>query len=399
MSTHQSTEDLDRFEEPTQDGTAGTMTVVLPPTRYERYMRAQGIPIHEAPGFHDVRELELSAWDRLGCNGAFLVPDGTLDLMGMQVIELMPGQATNPDRHLYEEKYFVLEGEGVTELWQRDAGPRQRFEWHAGSLFAIPINTTFQLVNAGTSRVLMIVGNTAPLLFNIFENDDFVLRNDYAFRERYDAEPDSYVPSLELLKTPELRRAMWRTNIIPGIVDCELPLDNQRSPGYRRIEPVMAGGNFTTFIGEHPAGRYSKAHAHQSLAVLICIKGKGYTYNWPMECGATPWQDGHPDQVERVDYVAGGLVAAAPGGGNWFHQHFPTGQDGLRLLVFVGGPPNLQYQQFGGRTGRKVWLNADIEDGGSSISYRSEDPRIRHDLQNALAAERVQFQMPPELYE
>ena len=390
--------DSERFEEPSQDQTAGTMTVVLPPTAYQRHMAAQGIPIHEAPGFHDVRELELADWNRLGCRGAFLVPDGTLDLLGMHVLEIGPGQTVNPQRHLYEEKYFVLEGEGLTELWQHDGSPRQRFEWHAGSLFAIPINTTFQLTNAGSGRVVLIVGNTAPLLFNIFDNEAFVLDNDYLFTERYDAELDAFDPKLELLKTPELRRAMWKTNVVPDIVDCELPLDNQRSPGYRRIEPFMAGGNFTCFIGEHTPGRYSKAHAHQSLAVLIAIKGKGYTYNWPMETGVRPWENGHAERVERVDYVAGGLVAAAPGGGDWFHQHFPTGKDGLRLLVFIGGPPNLQYQQYGGRTGRKTWLNADIEQGGSTISYRAEDPRIREDFAAALAAEGIELQMPAELY-
>ena len=73
--------------------------------------------------------------------------------------------------------------------------------------------------------------------------------------------------------------AMRRTNLIPDIVRCELPLDNRRSPGYRRIEPFMTGNTFYLWIGQHENGRYSKAHAHTSAAVLICLQGRGYQVN------------------------------------------------------------------------------------------------------------------------
>ena len=56
----------------------------------------------------------------------------------------------------------------------------------------------------------------------------------------------------------------------------------------------MGGNRFYTFIGQHETGRYSKAHKHHSTAVLIAIKGKGYTYTWPESLGMTPWQDGMP---------------------------------------------------------------------------------------------------------
>lgn len=394
----------DDFEEPTGSAVAGRlengkMVVERPPTEYQKYMATQGIPIYEGPGFHDVRELDLKPWDRLGGNAAFLVPDGTIDLLGMHVIEIPPGEALAIDRHIYEEKYYVVEGEGSTEVWATGSDVCQRFEWHDGSLFAIPINTSFRLINGGRKRCLLIVGNTSPFVMNIFENLDFVFNNDFAFTERYEGSTGAYDPDFKLLKTAELQRAMWRTNLIPDIANCELPLDNQRSPGFRRIEPNMANGNFTTFIGHHLPGRYSKAHTHPSFAVLICIKGEGYTYNWPSSCGPTPWADGHADQVERVDYVAGGLVAAAPGGGNWFHQHFPTGSDGIRMLVFMGGVPNLQYQDYAGRNRRRVWVNADLQDGGSSISYDTEDPFIREEYQRELAKTGVPFDMPREVYQ
>lgn len=388
-----------KFVEPHADETAGTMTITRPTSAYERYMAGEGIPIHAGPGFHDVRELELKDWSRVGGRGAFLVPDNTVDLLGMHVLEIPGRGSLAPERHLYEEKYFVIEGRGATEVWLEGSDRKQRFEWGQGALFAIPVNAVHRLFNLGSGPVRLLVGNTAPPIWNIFDNDEFIFGNQYAFTDRYDESDTYYKPVKDTLATPDLGRAMWRTNVIPDIVTCELPLDNQRSPGYRRIEPHMAGGRFWGFIGDFGSGKYSKAHSHPSGAVLCCVKGEGYTFNWPKDAGITPWQDGKADVVERVDYVAGGLVAAAPGGGDWYHQHFSVAQEGLRMLVFSGGLPGQRYAEYAVRPGRKaVWLNADIEHGGRSIRYSREDPFIRAEYQRQLARTGVEYAMPDEVF-
>ena len=131
------------------------------------------------------------------------------------------------------------------------------------------------------------------------------------------------------------------------------------------------------FISQYPSGRYSKAHYHASGAVLVCLRGKGVTFNWPVDLGPRPWENGKGDQVKVADYVAGGLVAAAPGGGNWFHQHFSVGADPLRVINYWGGPT--------GRWGIAEETEDDvkagnifgIEEGGRTIHYPSEDPYIR----------------------
>src|SRR5207247_2607019 len=83
------------------------------------------------------------------------------------------------------------------------------------------------------------------------------------------------------------------SNVFPDIVNAELPLDNQRAPGYRRIQPTFSGfiqdGGTGGFISQYPSGRYSKAHFHASGAVLVCLRGKGCTYNWPVDLGPTTW--------------------------------------------------------------------------------------------------------------
>ncbi len=393
-------ETQERFAEPAGGAYAGSETITRLKSPYRRYIEAQRIPIYEGAGFRDVRELELGAWDRLGARGAFLVPDNTIDLLGMHVVEIPPRASLEAQRHVYEEKYFVLDGRGSTAVWISDEREASRFEWRRGALFAIPLNTSFRITNVGSTPALLLVGNTAPPIMALVNEDDFIFANDYVFRSRFDLADDYYNPSEETYASPDRARAMWRTNLIPDIVNCELPLDNQRSPGYRRIEMHMARGTFYTFVGEHPTGRYSKAHYHQSGAVLIALKGKGYTFNWPREAGVRPWESGNGHLVERVDYVGGGMVAAAPGGGDWFHQHFAVSKEPLRLLVFSGGLPDRRYSTYTPRSGSpSVHGNHDLEKGGRSIGYAKEDPRIREEYKKALAAENVPFAMPESLYE
>src|SRR5215471_5963120 len=129
---------------------------------------------------------------------------------------------------------------------------------------------------------------------------------------------------------------------------------NCRSPGWRRVEPFMTENTFYLWIGQHENGHYSKAHAHTSAAVLICVKGKGYTYTWPEHLGLTPWKDGKGDHVKRVDYEPVGMVSAAPGGARWFHQHFGASKDPFRLTAWFGphnpgrepGPPGEKHVDY-----------------------------------------------------
>jgi hypothetical protein len=193
--------------------------------------------------------------------------------------------------------------------------------------------------------------------------------------------------------------AMRRTNLIPDIVNTQLPLDNRRSPGYRRVEPNMAGNRFYLWIGHHETGRYSKAHKHMSAAVLLCVKGKGYTYTWPEHLGMTPWKDGHADKILRQDYEYGGIVSAAPMSGDWFHQHFGIGKEGLRVSAWHG--PNNQRSRKAGRPGEQM-IDAgaiDIKKGGAAIPYYMEDPNIRVEFAATLAKEGLANRMNPEFYE
>lgn len=394
------------FVEPEGETPAGLAIYTKSASPYERWMEEEGIPIFRGIGVRDTRELELGDWKRRNARGSFLHIRGVETVKGMYVIEVPEGDATNPEKHMYDEFFLVIEGRGSTEVWRAD-GSRHVFEWQPGSLFMIPINASYRLVNATGSRALLLAANNAPPIINIYQSREFVFENDWSWSERGALGAGFFAPNAELEKDPVRKRAAIRSNLFPDVVNCELPLDNQRAPGYRRIQPLWNGfiQDTTTggFVAQYPTGRYSKAHYHESGAVLVCLRGEGYTLNWPVELGPTPWADGHADRVNRVDYVPGGLVAASPGGGGWFHQHFGVGAEPLRVLNYWGGP----YGRWGS-TGDKGKDENDkqvkagnmfgIHEGGRSILYHQEDPFVRGYFQQRLDEVGVEFTMPERLF-
>jgi len=321
----------------------------------------------------------------------------------MYVVEIPPAGALNPEKHMYDEFYLVIEGRGSTEVWREGDARRQVFEWQAGTLFMAPINAWHQLINATSSPALVLVANNAPPIMNIFNSRTFVFENPFDFRERYDSSPDFFKARTDIEAEQVRGRAAVRSNVFPDIINCELPLDNQRAPGFRRIQPYFHGYPATAgtggFIAQYPSGRYSKAHYHQSGAVIVCLRGAGYTFNWPVEAGPRPWENGKDEQVLRQEYVAGGLVAAAPGGGSWFHQHFSTSNTPMRIINYWGGP-TASGGAMGHEDGEEVraWNIYGIDEGGSTIHYHQEDPFVRQYYAERLAENGAQMNMPETLF-
>lgn len=388
------------FQEPSAESQrAGIRSWEPPKPAYKRYMEEEGIPIVTGIGVHNVRELDLGDWPRLEARGAFLYLDGIEGLKGMYVLEVPGGGVTAPERHLFHEFYLVLEGHGTTETWFGDSGRKQIVEWQPGSLFYFPPNVNHRLVNGTDKRALVIATNNAPPLFNLIRDRDFIFTNDYRFTRHYSEDEDFYRYDEKLYAVPNNKRAQARTNYYPDIINAELPLDNQRVPGYRRIQPAFRGfeEDHNGFIAEYPIGRYSRGHHHAAGAVLVCLKGAGYTFNWPRHLGTTPWKDGFGDQVRICDYVQGGLVAAAPGGGTWFHQHFPVSAEPFRVINYWGGPTPVMLDSLNHETGMSNNLN--IREGGGSIAYSDEDPFVRQMFEESLSKVGQQSAMPEELYQ
>ncbi|MCL3817651.1 cupin domain-containing protein [Aeromicrobium wangtongii] len=390
------------FVPPTGDDFGGKKEFKSPKQPYDHFMDEERVPIYRKIGIEDVRDLDLGEWARIGGRGAYIQLLGTEELWGMHVIEIPPGASLEIEQHIYEKILYVVEGMGTTEVW-RNGGPAgsapQTFEWGDGSLFGIPLNTPHRLINGSSKRALLIAGTTAPAVFNMYDNRDFIFKNPYPFDERYSGGSDFFDYRDELLTDPVRGRAMQVTNLIPDLPNLKMPLDNQRGAGTRRIQPWMANARFYMKVLEFQVGRYTPAHYHPPSAVLICIKGGGFTYTWPREAGLQPWEVGNGDLVQRVDYGPGGMVAAAPGGGDWVHQHFATSAEPLRVLA-MNGPPSARIGGLFAPPGATLKSsNLGMSDGGRSIEYWNEDPRIRADFEAALAQNGTFTRMQPELYE
>src|SRR5437016_6629506 len=386
------------WQEPTDNKTkAGYGRFPRPKTPYDLFMEAQDIPIYRDIGVRRVQDLPRKPWKRMGGNGTFIQLLGTEGLWGCYVVEVPGAGALNAEKHMYEEMYLVVEGRGTTEVWTEGNGKKLTFEWQKGSLFSIPMNAMHRLVNATSSPALLLAGTTAPNVMNMFANEDFIFSCPYQFKDRFNPSDDYYKYKEEIAPDPVRGLAMRQTNIIPDIVTCELPLDNRRSPGYRRIEPHMTGNRFYLWIGQHENGRYSKAHAHGSAAVLICLKGKGYTYTWPSTLGTRPWEAGKTELIKRQDYEPVGMVSAAPMSGNWFHAHFGASKEPFRLTAWFGphnparepGPPGEKHVDY---------TAMDIPEGGTAIPYYMEDPFLREEYGAKLQAEGVENRMEPDFY-
>ena len=386
------------WHEPKAGERAGFGTFKRPKMPYDRFMDEEGVPVYRDIGVRRVQDLPLADWKRLGGRGTFIQLYGTEGLWGMYVIELPGAGALNTERHMYEKVCFVVEGRGSTEVWQEGQTKRHVFEWQKGSIFSIPLNCYHRIINASSARALIICGTTAPNMMNLLDSREFIFDCPYKFTQRFSGAADYFKPNHDLEPDPVRGLAMRRTNFIPDLINAELPLDNRRSPGYRRMEPNMAGNRFYFWVGQHETGRYSKAHKHASAAILICIKGAGYTYTWPATLGTTPWKDGHKDQIKRQDYEFGGMVSAAPMSGDWFHQHFGISKGGLRVSAWHG--PNNQRSRKAGLPGETQldYGAIDLNKGGSAIPYYQEDPYIRQEFIETLAKHGVEGRMLDEFY-
>ncbi len=376
------------------------------PTAWEQFQKEEGLPVFVGIGVRDTRDLPRSEWARVGGKGTYIQLNGTNNATGMFVVEVPPCGALKPQRHMYEERYIVLEGRGSTDVWKNGETAMTTFEWQQWSLFSIPLNANFRIVNASSSPALLLAVNTAPRTVNMFQNPRFVFECDFNFDDRFGGNLEDYwVANDELEPQPVRGRAMVTSNLVPDIANSYLPLDNNRGPGFRWVAPNQVGNTMLQgWIGEYPSGRYAKAHAHSSGAVLVCVKGKGYSITWPRnEGGMTPWKDGKGHLVKMQEYVPGGLISAAPGPANWFHQHFAVGKDPFRIVNYTGpfpGNPEASRNSANdfAQEGELVRQHADVTDGGNAIPYHLEDPHVREYFEQKLREEGAVSTMPPEIY-
>ena len=129
---------------------------------YDRFMAQEGIPIYEDTcGVDDVTQLPRKFWPRLGGPATFVELTGPRESeRGLFVAEIPGGKATEVQHHLYEQLILILQGRGLTEIWQ-EGQPKRTFEWAQGSLFAPPRNTYYRLISGSQQPVIFFAITSA----------------------------------------------------------------------------------------------------------------------------------------------------------------------------------------------------------------------------------------------
>lgn len=363
-------------------------------TSYEKWIREEGIPIVEGYGIEDVTVLPRKAWARTGGKGAYIQLKGMEGFTGMYVGEIPPGGALNVEKHLYEELIYILHGVGATEVWTgSDEKKTIQFEWHQGSLFAVPLNCSHRMVNGSREPAIFLAVTSAPLMIDLLHDIRFVFRCDYQFEDRFDGRADYFVPTSRRREQGGFFN--WESNFIADARGALVDPSEAKGYGVRITSFDMGGSTLVGHIAEWPVGRYHKAHFHQGGAILLILHSEGYTLMWPQEAGVRPYRSGNEDQVVKVDWREGSVFSPPTG---WFHQHFNTGNENARQLAFRYSGQSGNYLFGVWKAINKEGVRTSIRDGGTLIEYEDEDPQIRKDFETTISKAAIAMEMPAFQY-
>ncbi len=371
-----------------QDERVQALMSAFQKTAYFKWMARQGIPIIDGYGLEDVRELATAHWPRMGGKAAFLNLYGMEGVTGMYVAEIPAGGALEPEKHFYEEVICILDGQGATEVWQ-EGGRKQMFEWGPWSLFSPPLNAWHRLINGGRQPVKFLAVTNAPLVMDIFHNDDLVFNSPYQFSDRYSAADDYFKVGQKRYESG--MQHIWETNFIMDVRSANLDQREVKGAGVRITQFELSGNSLIGHLAQWPAARYHKAHYHGAGAILMGLQSSGYVLLWSKELGTRPYESGHGEDVVEVKWKAGS-VYCPPGG--WFHQHFNTEAQPARHLALRYGSRihPIGFKIADKRSEDGVYI--DVKKGGTLIEYADEDPYIRKHYEEELKKSGVECAMP-----
>src|SRR5437764_95782 len=126
---------------------------------WEEWLKQENLPLHKDYYVSDLRKAEVKQWKSLGPgeNGAYIDLIGGEGVNVGYLCELAPRAKTEPQRYLFEEVLYVLNGEGESLIWQPGSKNKQSVRWKAGSVLAPPLNVWRQHLNRG--KTLMWKGS------------------------------------------------------------------------------------------------------------------------------------------------------------------------------------------------------------------------------------------------
>jgi oxalate decarboxylase/phosphoglucose isomerase-like protein (cupin superfamily) len=336
-------------------------------TPYTSWVRSEGLDIisaHYVPNLHDV---QLKTWERRGGRGVYINHEASRTSNDCYVCEIPAGGKLAPQRQLFEEMIYVLDGRGSTTVWN-DAGQKVSFEWNKGSLFAIPINCWHQHFNGqGLAAARYVAVTNGPSVINLYGDIEFIFNTRYDFKQRFAGEPDYFV------NKGEQQGLLLQTNFVADAINLPLFSAKERGAGGGHARFNMARSSMNSHVSQFPVGTYKKAHCHGPGAHVIIMGGEGYTLMW---------QEG--EEPRRYDWQEGTMIVPP---NMWFHQHFNTGRTPSRYLAFKHEVVSIRNAQ----GVPKAWISRRI--GGDQIDYADETPIVRQLFREALSQHSLDPQM------
>ena len=341
---------------------------------YLDWIAAEGVPVVE-DFCVDLTRVETRPWPRLGTDGAVVHMKGRGDYLSVIVIDLPPAGSTSPQRHLYEEVFYVLSGYG-TAVIEDSKGASHTFEWGPSSMFAPPLNARLRIFNSsGLERARIASTNNLPMMMNAFRNERFIFDNPFAFAEREGKQ--GYFAGEGALVPTHGNRRMWETNFVPDLRSFKLDTWNRRGAGSANMLFSLAEGTMHAHCSEMSIGTYKKAHRHGADFHVFIVSGEGYSLFW---------HEG--EDYRRYDWHPGCVFA--PTDMIW-HQHFNTSAAPVRYMATAYGSSLYPFSSEKRRI--KLGVDVNVKQGGTQIEYTDQDPRIHRMYLDALAKNGVQCRM------
>ncbi len=336
-------------------------------TPYTRWVAGEGLDIIASIHVPNLHTVALKPWARRGGLGVYMNHDASRTSNDCYVCEIAPGQEMAPQRQLFEEMIYVLDGRGSTTV-RNGADAQVSFEWKAGAIFAIPLNTTHQHFNgSGTVPARFIAVTNGPPTINAFGDTGFVFNTEHDFENRFAGESNYFANG------GEQKGLLLDTNFVADAINLPLISAKERGAGGGHIRFSMAKGSMNSHISQFPTATYKKAHAHGPGAHVIIMSGSGYSLMGPDE-----------HHLNRYEWQEGTMIVPP---NMWFHQHFNTGTTPARYLAFKAEGVSIRNAQ----GVPKAWISRRV--GGDQIDYADELPFIRQSFAQALGQVGLQPRM------
>jgi quercetin dioxygenase-like cupin family protein len=356
-----------------------TREVIQKINTYHEYQRGEGIPIVGGFAVEDLETVEVAPWARKGGRGAFVNLEGTEGVNDAYIVEIPPGASLNPQRQLFEEMIYVVDGNGSSQVWYQE-NQKATFEWKTGSMFAVPLNAWHRHFNGrGDKPARFLSVTNAPVVMNLFHNLRFVFDTPFVFDDRFAGQEDYFSGEGKLYHGTAVsnRNKVLETNFVPDTHNIELYTWKERGAGGSNIMFELAHNTMAAHISEFPVGTYKKAHRHGPGAHVIILSGKGYSLLWP-----------EGEERRKVDWRAGSMVVPPSG---WFHQHFNSGAEPARYLALRWG--SRRYAMEGPLAGGDGRSDVSVKEGGAQIEYPDEERAIHELFESELARSGAQCRM------